>query len=45
MFTQEAVEHYLHDLLVTENFAEGVLSIHLTRDPTIKEKVASGRES
>lgn len=37
---------YLRDLLVHENFADGILTLHLARDPTIKEKpVNSGRES
>jgi hypothetical protein len=34
----------LKDLLVTENFAEGILTLHLARDPTIKEK-QPGNES
>jgi hypothetical protein len=37
-FTQEGVEAYLRDLLIHENFADGVLTLHLARDPTIKEK-------
>ena len=37
-FTQEGVEAYLRDLLIHENFADGVLALHLARDPTIKEK-------
>lgn len=45
MFTQEGVEAYLRDLLVHENFSDGALTLHLARDPTIKEKVNSGRES
>jgi hypothetical protein len=35
----------LRDLLVNENFSEGILSLHLTRDPTIKEKPKSQRDS
>jgi len=46
VFAQEAVEHFLKDLLLSENFAEGILTIHLARDPTIKEKQPnSGRGS
>lgn len=37
-FTQEAIENYLKDLLIHENFADGILTLHLTRDPTIKER-------
>ena len=39
------IEGYLRDLLVHENFAEGILTVHLTRDPTIKEKPMKGGES
>jgi hypothetical protein len=42
-FTQEGVETFLRDLLVHENFADGILTLHLARDPTLK--VQSGRES
>jgi hypothetical protein len=42
-FTAEATEAYLRDLLVHENFAEGILTLHLARDPAIKPH--SGRES
>lgn len=42
-FTQDGVETFLRDLLVHENFAEGILTLHLTRDPTIKPN--SGRDS
>lgn len=38
----------MRDLLVHENFADGILTLHLSRDPTIKEKqppLNSGRES
>lgn len=38
MFHADQVEHYLRDLLTHENFAEGALTLHLSRDPTIKEK-------
>ena len=38
MFTAEAIENYLKDLLIHENFADNILTLHLTRDPTIKEK-------
>jgi hypothetical protein len=30
----------LRDLLVNENFADGILTLNLARDPTIKEKPA-----
>lgn len=36
-FTVEAVENYLKDLLVHDNFADGVITLHLAKDPTIKE--------
>lgn len=40
------MENFIRDLLVSENFAEGILTIHLARDPTIKEKQPnSGRGS
>ena len=39
VFGQEQVEAYLKDLLVHENFVDGILTLHLARDPTIKEKV------
>jgi hypothetical protein len=42
-FTLEGVETFLRDLLVHENFADGVLTLNLTRDPTLKP--LSGRES
>lgn len=38
----------MRDLLVHENFADGILTLNLARDPTIKEKqppLNSGRES
>ena len=36
----------MRDLLVHENFADGILTLHLARDPTIKEKVLnSARDS
>jgi hypothetical protein len=38
MFTTDAIENYLKDLLLHENFADGILTLHLTRDPTVKEK-------
>lgn len=38
MFTQEAVEAYLKDLLIHENFCDGILTLNLARDPTIREK-------
>ena len=38
MFTQESIEVFLKDLLVHENFADGILTLHLARDPTIREK-------
>lgn len=31
------IESFLKDLLVTENFIEGILQLNLTRDPTEKE--------
>lgn len=31
----------MRDLLVHENFADGILTLHLARDPTIKEKVVA----
>jgi hypothetical protein len=37
-FTAETIEAFLKDLLVNENFADGICSLNLTRDPTIKEK-------
>ena len=40
MFTTDAVEAYLKDLLLHENFIDGILTLHLARDPTIKEKSA-----
>ena len=36
-FTADQIEAYLKDLLLTENLADGVLTLNLTRDPTIKE--------
>jgi hypothetical protein len=39
----EGVETFLRDLLVHENFADGMLTLNLTRDPTLKP--LSGRES
>jgi len=45
-FTEEAIEAFLKDLLVNENFADGILTLHLARDPTLKEKQpTSGRGS
>ena len=37
-FTTESVEAFLKDLLVTENFADGICTLNLVRDPTIKEQ-------
>ena len=37
MFTQDAIENYLKDLLLHENFIDGIITLHLTRDPAIKE--------
>ena len=34
----EAIEHFLKDLLLSENFPEGILTLHLEKDPTVKEK-------
>lgn len=45
MFHADAIEHYLRDLLINENFSDGVLTLHLVRDPTINEKVHSHRDS
>ncbi len=28
----------MKDLLIHENFADGIMTLHLTRDPTIREK-------
>jgi hypothetical protein len=44
MFIQDGVEAYIKDLLVHENFAEGVMTLHIARDPTINEKPQSQRE-
>ena len=45
-FTQDAIEAYLRDLLIHENFSEGIITLHLARDPTVKEKAPSSqRES
>lgn len=38
MFSVDAIENYLKDLLLHENFAEGILTLHLSKDPTIKER-------
>lgn len=35
-FTQETVEAFIRDLLINENFADGIINLHLTRDPTLK---------
>ena len=35
----------MKDLLVHENFADGILTLHLARDPTIKEKVSTERSN
>jgi hypothetical protein len=41
MFSQDSIENYLKDLLIHENFADGILTLHLARDPTftLKEKL------
>lgn len=39
MFTLEAVESYLRDLLLHENFVDGIMTMHLARDPSINERV------
>lgn len=36
-FTMESIEAFLKDFLLHENFADGILTIHLIRDPTVKE--------
>lgn len=45
MFTTDAVEAYLKDLLLHENFIDGILTLHLARDPTIKEKSDKDKHS
>jgi hypothetical protein len=37
MFTSDSIEHFLKDLLLHENFADGILTLHLSHDPTIRE--------
>ena len=36
-FSFEAIQAYLKELMLTENLADGILTLHLARDPTIKE--------
>ena len=37
MFTTDSIEAFLKDLLLHENFADGILTLHLVRDPSIKQ--------
>lgn len=39
LFSTEAVESFVKDLLLHENFADGILTLHLDKDPTIRESV------
>ena len=34
MFTTEAIENFLKDLLITENFADGCITLHLAQNPS-----------
>lgn len=43
MFTTDTIEAFLKDLLLHENFADGILTLHLSRDPTLREE--EGQES
>ena len=42
-FTQDSIEAFLTDLLVSENFADGICTLNLARDPTIKESASTHR--
>ena len=43
-FSEEALEAYLKDLLITENFADGSITLHLAKDPTVKPSAEEGGE-
>ncbi len=36
-FTLDSIKSYLKDLLINENFSDGIINLHITRDPTLKE--------
>jgi hypothetical protein len=39
LFSNDSVEQFLKDLLLHENFADGIMTLHLDKDPTIRERV------
>ena len=43
MFTTDTIEAFLKDLLLHENFADGILTLHLARDPTAREDGEEGK--
>jgi hypothetical protein len=43
MFSVDAIEHFLKDLLLHENFSEGIITLHLAKDPTINENKLNQR--
>ncbi len=43
-FTEESLEAFLKDLLVNENFADGILTLHLAKDPTQRPPAEEGGE-